>query len=355
MPRPDEPLRPLRELLGIVAALLGAWCAVAVFNSSNFFHYAVATRLPAVWTVTLYSQLITALIWAAFTPIVVAVAERLSFRRERIPRDVLVLLAVIPLLAIARALLGGAILDIGEGRWPTESMALRSITVRFHVNCFFIAVIAGITKLMDVYRDADIAERKALALQAEVADAEAGHLRAQTQPSFLFGTLKAIRDRVRTEPDTADRMLVTLGELLRRRLDQRAGEAVTLEAELVSAERYFELLGARSGAPMQVHLDIEEEILNASVPPFALQTLIETAVGDASPAGLSVHGQARASRLALEARALPADAEPAAIASAKERLQQWFGPECNADVRRDGSTVIARVGLRLSYADDAVE
>lgn len=348
-------VRPLHELLGITAALVSIWCAVAIFNSSNFFYHSNLTERPAVWIVTLYFQLTSALVWAAFTPVVAAVAERLSFRRGRMAVHVLALLAIIPLLALVRAVLGGAVLDIAEGRLPALEMAITSIKVRIHVNIFIIFVIVGITKMMDVYRDADRAERRGLALQAEVAEAEAEHLRAQTQPSFLFGTLQAIRDRVRSEPDTADRMLVSLGELLRRRLDQPAGEEVTLEDELLSTDRYFELLGVRSGAPLEVRLDVEEDVLNAAVPPFAVQTLIETAVGDESPASLFLHGAARNSHLALEARALPAAPSAAAIAAAQQRLQQWFGPECNADVRKDGSTMVARVDLRLRYADDALE
>jgi LytS/YehU family sensor histidine kinase len=228
-----------------------------------------------------------------------------------------------------------------------------SIDVRTHQNIFIIAVIAGVTTMMQAHRDAEENARRAVALQTAVAEADTEQLRAQTHPSFLFGTLSAIRDRVRPDPAGADDMIVRLGEFLRRRLHQPAGKNVTLEEELELAERYFELRSMRIAAPASMQLDVDENVLNVEVPPFALQTLLETAIGEQQPSSIVVRGHARGDFLALEVRATPVDAgaRPAAIAEA--RLRQWFGADCGGSVRRDGDTMIALVDLRLRAEVDA--
>lgn len=303
MPPPDDMRRrPLPVLMGIAAAIVAIWCAVTVFQASDRFYSGRAFGDDPLWSEVLLGQLNAALVWAVFTPIVVAVAERLSFRRERLLRSLLALLAVIPLLAAVRTV-GGAIVVDSVAGYPVTPETIRWIlAVMIHYNILIVAVIVGITKMIDVYRDADADERRALELQAAVVDAKAEQLRAQTQPSLLFGVLRAIRERVRSDPAAADRMLVILGELLRRRLHQPSSGMVSLEEELEVVERYFDLQRERFRSPIEVHLDVDDDILDAAVPPFALQTLLETTVGDQRPEWVYVRGEARGDVLALEVR-----------------------------------------------------
>jgi hypothetical protein len=327
MPRIVDRSRPLAALFGIAAAIVALWCAVAIFLSSRFI---TVPGQHTPWRDVFSSELVSALIWAVFTPIVVALAERIPLRRERIVRDVLALIVIIAILA------------------TTRTVANRTIPL-LQYNMFVVAVIVGITKLMDVYRDADASERQALALEGAVANAEAEHLRAQTQPSLLFGTLSSIRERVTSDPAAADTMLVALGELLRRHLDQPAGTLVTLEEELIATERHLELLRVRH------HFAVDDDVLEALVPPFALQTLLGIAIGDARPTSLAIRVERRAEsplvqRLALEAHASPVDATAATLAAAREQLQQRFA---GGNIRTSGSTMIAFVALPLQYANDA--
>lgn len=335
--------RPFRELAGVCAAIIAFWMAEAFFIASNFVYNASAFAIPAAaWPDVLLLELCTAALWAVFTPIVAALAERLPLRRGHIVRSVFLLLAVIPLLALACTMAEVALLD--PGAWGVTSIA-----VRMHFNILAVAAIAGITRMMDAHRDSAANERRAAELQTAVIDAEADRLRAQTQPSFLFGTLRAIRDRVRTDPGGADQMLVTLSELLRSRLNQKAGRMVPLEEELEMAERYFQLQQMHFRTSTAMVLDVEEDVLNAAVPAFALQTLLETAIGEQVPSSVIVRGHARGNVLALEARATPFELTPVAASDAEERLRRWFGVDRRTGIRQDGQTMIALVDLQLRY------
>lgn len=347
LPSAELQRRPMRVLLGICAALIALWCTVAIFVTSNFVLSASAFAGPTEWLNTFRFQLTSAMTWAAFTPIVVAIVERLSFRREHALRSLLILLFLIPILAVTRAVVGAIALELGERRFPRTWLILLSIEIRIHVNIFFILVIAGITKMMDAHRDADENARRALALQTAVAEAEAEQLRAQTQPAFLFGTLSAIRDHVRPDPARADDMIVTLSEFLRHRLDQPAGSTATLLEELELTERYFELRRVRLGEGATLRLEVDEGALNAEVMPFALQMLLETAIGEEKPSAVVLRGRVRGDFLALEAHATPIAANTTLAAVAEERLQQWFGAGCECSVHREHDTGIARVELPL--------
>lgn len=348
----EERRRSLPALFGICAAIVASWAVVATFIASNSFYDASAFGSPLPWSDVLRFQLSAAAVWAVFTPVIVAVAERLSFRREHLLRNLLVLLAFIPLLAVVRAVAGAMVLDVTEGCFPTLSMMRKSIAVRLHDNMFIIAMITGITKIVDIHRDIGQNERRALTLQAAVADAEAERLRVQTQPSFLFRTLDAIRARVRSNPAAADQMLVRLGKLLRRSVGPAAGDTVTLEEELDLADQYLALQGMHSDAPMQVVMDVEEDVLQAAIPPFSLQTLLELAMGSEQVSSVVIVGRGRGDVLTLEAHATPGDVPAAGLVSARARLRQCFGTGCNGDVYRAGTTTTACVELRLPTATD---
>jgi two-component system LytT family sensor kinase len=344
--RPPRQTRSFATLFGIAMTLIAVWIVVAIFNASEFYRSAAASGGSVRWGYTVGLQIVTGIQWAVFTPVIVAIAERLSLQAPHRYRNLLLLLIAVPAIAVARAVVGGVMLELGEQDVPTLWMAVTSIKIRIFRNMFIVAVIIGFTKLMDVYRDADERERTALALEAAVANAEAEYLRAQTQPSFMFGTLQAIRDRVSTDPAAADRMIVTLGELLRRGLDRARHGDATLEEELDFVERYLQLQRMRFGAAFAVRVEAEEDILAARVPALAMQTLVEAAIDDAQPSRVEVHGHADGKRLILEALVIPWSAH--GLEARRARLAQWFGPNESVALRVEGDALVAKVELPLN-------
>jgi hypothetical protein len=69
----------------------------------------------------------------------------------------------------------------------------------------------------------------------------------QLHPHFLFNTLHMISELVHEDPDTADRMIASLSELLRETLGAGDVQEVPLRREIALLERYLDIQQARFG------------------------------------------------------------------------------------------------------------
>src|SRR6185436_1980678 len=71
-----------------------------------------------------------------------------------------------------------------------------------------------------VWRDLEAEQRRATELESRLAEARLDALRMQLHPHFLFNPLHAVTGLIGEDPKTARRMVVALGDLLRRTLDE---------------------------------------------------------------------------------------------------------------------------------------
>lgn len=340
----------LVHLFLLAGMIISTWALVGLYNASEFYRTALAIGGRPDWSATLHVQMSIALNWAIWTPVIMAIAERLpvdALHRLRSLRNLAVLAVLVPLLALARAAWGGAILEIAEGGLPTFHFMGVSIGIRLHSYVVTIAGIIIVTYLIAMYRESRAREQNALTLQAAVANAEAERLRSELQPALAFAILAAIRDHVRTDPQTADRMIVRLGEMLRRGLDRRAGRESSIEDELDHADRYVELQRFRFGADIATRSLIDDDVLTARVPPLALQTLIDTAISSSAPRLIELRGSTAGNALHLEARVLPS--HMASVEDRGARLRDWFGPDCHTHLTAEDDAMVASVELPLEY------
>ena len=131
-------------------------------------------------------------------------------------------------------------------------------------------VIATVTYLDD-------AAARAARAEAAVAQTQLATLRAQLQPHFLFNALHTVVQLIPVDPGRAMEAAECVAALLRTALDEER-DAVSLGEEWAFVSRYLELEGIRFGDRLRVSADIDPELLDARVPTFALQTLVENAV-----------------------------------------------------------------------------
>ncbi len=95
----------------------------------------------------------------------------------------------------------------------------------------------------------------------------------------MFNTLNTIRYFVRTNPETARRLLLNLSEIFQRAL--RTGEFTPLRDELRYAEAYLTIEKARLDDRLQVDWRIPEkgsDLMEFLVPTLILQPIVENAV-----------------------------------------------------------------------------
>ena len=130
------------------------------------------------------------------------------------------------------------------------------------------------TNFLRVQREAVAREQQAFALEAALARAEAEQLRSQLHPDFLLGALEVIESSIRRSPEATDRIIVNLSSLLRRSLDFRRRETVTLEEELDFIDQYVDIQRARF-EHFDVSLAASDEALAALVPPHSVYAIVD--------------------------------------------------------------------------------
>jgi signal transduction histidine kinase len=167
----------------------------------------------------------------------------------------------------------------------------------------YLAVAAAFTIAETRRRQTEVAE----GLRAEVAEARLDALRQQLNPHFLFNTLNHIVMQLRSrEVEAAERMLLSLSDLLRDVLRERA-QLISLRDEVRMVERYLEIERERFGERLEAEVTFEPRALDALVPSLVLQPLLENAMrhGVSSADGhcrVRVSARVDGDRLAIEVR-----------------------------------------------------
>jgi len=125
------------------------------------------------------------------------------------------------------------------------------------------------------------------------AEAQLASLTSRVQPHFLFNTLNSISALIREDPKQAEQTIERLASLLRSSLDQT--ETVPLEQEMKLVRDYLEIQKTRLGERLRFEVTVEPGV-EAPVPPFSVQTLVENAVKHVAgrrQEGVSLQIQAR--------------------------------------------------------------
>ncbi len=140
-------------------------------------------------------------------------------------------------------------------------------------SLFVYATICGIGNAVELARRAARAE----VLRAE---AQLAALRARLNPHFILNLLHTLMGLVAREPASAEAALERLGDVLRYalRVQSQALDEVRLREEWEFVDRYLSLERLRLGDRLRSRLEAEEGLLDAVVPAFSLQPLVENAV-----------------------------------------------------------------------------
>jgi signal transduction histidine kinase len=153
------------------------------------------------------------------------------------------------------------------------------------------AALLGLAYLLEYYARFRERELAASELGRQLAEAQLQALRMQLNPHFLFNAMNSIAMLVRGQRNPeAVRMLAGLSDLLRSVLEEKPLPEVPLRDELQFLERYLEIERVRCADRLRVRVNVEPELLDASVPNLILQPLVENAIK---------HGVARRSQATL--------------------------------------------------------
>ena len=204
-----------------------------------------------------------------------------------------------------------------------------------------------------------------------VASAEVRALQARMNPHFLFNALNALAALSRIAPREVPRAVGGLRQFLRASFDQHERVLVPLEEELAVVRAYLDIESLRLGDRLKVEQTIDPRSLDALIPPFSFQPLVENAVQH------GIQSSPQAGRLQLmvcatepwlqmsvgddgpgipstEVEQLFFGERPRAHALTllRRRLQGLFGRSFQLEVRSEigeGTTITMRIPLRKQY------
>ena len=118
-----------------------------------------------------------------------------------------------------------------------------------------------------------------LRAQTSAKEAQLQMLRYQLNPHFMFNTMNAISTLIyKKDNEKAGEMLDQLCSFFRYSLDQKADQDSTLKKELELLDLYLSIEKVRFGERLQIHLDVDTDLLKAKVPSMFLQPIVENAI-----------------------------------------------------------------------------
>jgi LytS/YehU family sensor histidine kinase len=342
-------------------AVLGAWTAVALLFAIQMRFQAAN---PRSWAWIAGWQLAGWWSWAAFTPLVSAIAARAA-RLGSAPR---IVAAHVP-AALSTAVLCAAaegVVKWALGIYRTTPLSLGAgvgdaVATYWTFNVLIYAMVVGLYHAV-----------RAARLETQLMQARLDALAGQLQPHFLFNTLHTISAFVLEDPKQANRMITRLSELLRHSFSPEHGPLVPLEQELELLDHYVAIQEARFGDRLKVTFRVDPGTAAATVPTFLLQPLVENAIrhgaalrGGAGVAAVEIAAVRVGDRLRLEVRdngpgisagagAGPNGGAGVGLANTRARLAQLYGTEHRFDLTNapaGGAGAVATV--EIPYVEHA--
>jgi signal transduction histidine kinase len=348
-----------------LALIFGVWALVAIMSTQTSVFALTRMGRTFDWRPIFFSNLSSCMLWAAFTPFLLALGRR--FRIER---------GVWPVNLALHVAMGVAFTALDVFSWRLEAPFIRPgsppTTTPFIVEVarqlvldlgwYFIVV-----ALAHADHYASLSRQEALRraqLQSQLDAARLDALQSQLRPHFLFNTLSTIAEQVYGDPAGADTMITRLSRLLRSSFVDPEVQEVTLRQELELLQCYLDIARVRFRERLAIDFDVHPNALDAFVPRFLLQPLAENALQHglepAETGGrLEIRVRAHLNTMTVELHddgiGLPAGElrNGTGLRNTRQRLAHLYGDAARLDVeRRAGGGTTVRVTLPFRREPD---
>jgi two-component system, LytTR family, sensor kinase len=267
---------------------------------------------------------LTMLACGVSAPLFIRLARRFPMTdggwRVAVPVQLTVIILVAAITSVLHHLLVMQFLFGARGASITRGLWVVTVTRTATTLVPFLALVVGIYAL-ELYRQARTRELESAHLRAQLAETRLEMLSTQLRPHFLFNTLQGVSTLMHRDVAAADAMLGRLSDLLRESLSRDGRPEVTLAEELEVLDQYVGIARERFGERLQFTVQVSPEALDAMVPFFVLQPLVENALehGVARRAGRG-HVTVSAERMEEWLEIAVADDGPGIVGPPQERI-----------------------------------
>ncbi len=280
-------------------------------------------------------------------------AVRIGWRpaRRRVPQQLALALGFSLLMYwmmlvggwILRAVFGTPAVPFGvftKGDWAVWVSSTATALLAYG---FGLALITGVA----TYRRYHELQLRNSELRRDWAGARLAALRTQLSPHTLFNVLHTIQARISGEPEVAESLIASLGDLLRGLLQAGECDFTQLRDELQFVELYLGLQIGRFADRLTVHVQNGADVPAVWVPSLILQPLVENAVvhglaDHSGPVRIDVTWDLSPDRLQLRVvnSTVSSDARTAGLGlrNVRERLAVQFGERAVLTSGRVGSS-----------------
>lgn len=348
-----------REKLVHGATVLLMWTTLGVFSSLELRLESSFSPRPGSLAHAFVMELSFTTICALLTPAVLWLARRFRIdKRPYWPNALLHLFASVAFTIISKTIWYPFMLAL-DGREFTWLKFFWSIVYSFDYCVVLYWMVLLTTYLVEYYRRYQRGVIDAARLNGELAQAQLRWLKSRLHPHFLFNTLHTISALVREDPDSAERMIARLSDLLRLALQDSALQEVPLRQELEYLNLYLDIEKMRFEERLKVRFEIDPDVEEAMVPGLVLQPLVENAIrhgigGRASGGTIQIIAGRDNGRLTLSiidnGAGLRQDGqltrEGVGLSSARGRLDRLYGRSHSLVLRNlPGGGVEARITM----------
>ncbi len=172
--------------------------------------------------------------------------------------------------------------EIADGNFdidPPESKSTDEIGVLTKAfNKMVISIREYINRLKESMEKERSMQEKELMMETHLKDAQLKYLQAQINPHFLFNTLNAGAQLAMMEgADRTYEYVQTVADFFRYNVKKQNNE-VTVREEIELIDNYIEILNVRFSGDIHYSKQIDERLLNTSMPSMILQPIVENSV-----------------------------------------------------------------------------